>query len=1102
MEIREGSLIEGPLWNEPVRVEKVERIGRFLRIVGVTSNTRVPVDQILTEDQFSLIRPVEDRLDFSSPGEEVFLSLEAIRFRCASLFDPLLAMNTSKIDPLPHQIEAVYGYVLKLPRIRFLIADDAGAGKTIMAGLIIKELKLRGLAKRILIVVPGHLKDQWRREMKEKFKEEFVLIDRGFVDSHYSENVWEKYDQVITSMDFAKRKERIPELLSANWDLVVVDEAHKMSAHVHGKKVSKTKRYKLGEVLSKNSEHLLFLTATPHSGDTESFRLFLDLLAKGFFATQEILEESVRSGDNPLFIRRRKEDLRDFEGRPLFPPRKVKTVTFSLSDGERRLYSDLSRYVTEQYNKSRSLRKDEKRRNVVFALIILQRRMASSTYALLKSLKRRKEKLEEIVKSGIVEHPTIPLEEDIEIEDYSEGERWEIESKLESLSASETIEELKKEIMAIDQLIEEAEEILKREREVKLEKLRKILESIGDEKIIVFTESRDTLEYLVEKIKSWGYSVNYIHGGMRLEERVKAEKVFKNETQVLVATEAAGEGINLQFCHLMVNYDLPWNPNRLEQRMGRIHRYGQQREVHIFNMVTKDTREGQVLSKLLEKLKEIEKAYGSDKVFDVIGEIIPGRRIEQLIVEAVTNSRTMDEILKELDFEVDEKYISEIKSKLGESLATEFIDYTRIREMEEKAREHRLIPEYVEEFFKRAFSKAGGEFTYRNGVMSIRKIPRVLKNISKEDWFIKRFGYLMDRYPKVTFDKEIAFKNPELEFVSFGHPLLEVVLEWVSREFSHLLKKGSVFLDPSGSLNGVIWFFEGEIRDGKGEVAGKRLFAIYDDGNSLREMDPSVIWDLVPASFNQEGDYIVEREREKVIEFAINLILEYKNELEKERERQCEIKKKYGVKSLEYLIGELEADIISLEARKEAGEEVDLPLRNKIMRKEEYEEALEELKREINMEKSLTISTPNLIGAILVRPILTRADEEVERIGMEIAMEYERSQGRYPEDVSHLNLGFDIRSRDEEGRVVRYIEVKARSEIGPVSLTPNEWFKARRFGDSYYLYIVTNARTSPELYVIRNPAESLEVEEKTEVVRFIVREEEWIRKGEKKLSGI
>ena len=1037
--INEGMTIEGPFWPEPIEIKKVEEFGNHVHIIGVTIYSNIHIDQLIPRDEIKKLKTKEFVLDFSAPGSEAFLSIEAERYKFASLFDPLLAMNTSKIDPLPFQIEAVYGYILKLPRIRFLIADDPGAGKTIMAGLIIKELKLRGIIKRILIVVPGHLKDQWRRELKEKFQEPITVIDRGLLDAHYAENPWRRESQIITSIDFAKREEILPSLGSVEWDLVVVDEAHKMAAYRYGDKLSKTARYKLGEVLSRTTEHLLFLTATPHKGDPENYRLFQDLLVPGFFATQRLINESLEDKDNPLFIRRMKEDLKDFEGKPIFTNRYPKTIKFRLSEKEKKLYNKLSKYVISQYNKALQ---GDKRRNVAFALLILQRRMASSTYALLKSLERRKERLEDLLKEPelMKEMPFIDIEE---VDDYEEEKRWEQEKKWETLSIAENREELEKEINTLNRLIDMAKEILQEEGEVKLQELKKAIEEgfkkirnmQGNEKILIFSESRDTMEYLVERIKSWGYSVNFIHGGMRLEDRVNAEKVFQHEKQIMVATEAAGEGINLQFCHLMINYDIPWNPNRLEQRMGRIHRYGQQKDVYVFNLVAEDTREGKVLAKLFDKLEEIKKAMGSDKVFDVIGDTFYGKNLYQLILDAVANARSMGEIIKELDIKVDEEYIAKVKKALGESLATRHIDYTRIKEMAEKAKEYRLIPEYVEEFFKRAFQKADGKFrTRKDGFIAIDSVPYGMRKIAEGVDFKNRYGSILKSYAKATFDKDIAFKNPDAEFISFGHPLFEALLEWVSRNYFTKLQKGAVFEDPSGRYNGVLWFFEGEVKDGKGQVAGKRLMAIYEeDGRTgvspVIDINPAILWDFVPLDDNEPRDADPPALRwagitkERAQKYAVDAVEKYKQEIAKERKRQAEIKRKYGIKSLEYLIGELDADLAELYERQAEAEKVDLVIRNKVERKRQYEEALKTLQREMEQEASLTISMPKFLGAVLVTPTISKnmvSDEEIERIGMDVAVEYERAQRREPDDVSKENLGFDLRSKGNGDRVPRF----------------------------------------------------------------------------------
>lgn len=1105
---KEGSIIEGPFWPEPVEVKRVNERAIGIHIIGATLYSKRHIDALIPHDEISKIKISDFLLTFSSNSEEVFLALEGLRYHYASLFDPFLAMNVSKIDPLPFQIDAVYGYVLKLPKIRFLIADDPGAGKTIMAGLIIKELKLRGVINRILIVVPGHLKDQWRRELKERFQESFTVATRQLMNAHYGENIWERENQIITSIDFIKKDDISSTLSSVYWDLIIVDEAHKMSAYGYAGSIQKTDRYKVGEILSRNTKHFLFLTATPHKGDPENFRLLLDLLEPGFFATKEMVQESIEKRENPLFIRRLKEDLKDFDGRPIFTNRYAKTVKFRLSDLEKELYNQVSQYVFNQYNLAMQT---TTRRNIAFALLILQRRLASSTWALYKSLERRKKRLEDLLKEPEIK-PYIPslTNEDIEeYEDEDEDTRIKREAEFESLTTAKTKEELQREIKTIESLIELALKVIKTESEVKLNELRKAIEEGfrkieeigGNRKILIFTESRDTMEYLYGKIKSWGYSVNFIHGGMSLEERINAEKVFKNLTEVMVATEAAGEGINLQFCHIMINYDIPWNPNRLEQRMGRIHRYGQQKDVYMFNLVAEDTREGEVFAKLFDKLEEIRQALGKDKVFDIIGDVFYGKNLYQLIIDAVVGARTIDEIISEIDITVDPEYIQKIRDALGESLATRHIDYTRIREMAEKAKEYRLIPEYVEEFFKKAFAMVGGKYRIRkDGLLGIETIPYEIRAIAEDTNFKNKFGSLIHSYTRITFDKDIAFRNPDVEFVSFGHPLFEATLEWVKQNLIEAMHRGAIFEDPEGRLNGYIFFFEGEIKDGTGSLAGKKLIAIYDDGGDTKPINPAIIWDLKPSSQIQSPSAMPQPLSPQVIDklqdYAYLEIKKYKEEILKERDRQAQIKEKYGITSLEYLIRELDCDLVELYERAERGERVDIVISNKTERKKHYERAIENLKKAIEQESHLIVSMPKLLSALYVKPAVDVmvSDEEIEKIGMEIAMKYERSHGREPEDVSLENLGFDIRSRGAQE--VRYIEVKARAQSGDIALTPNEWFKAKRFKEQYWLYIVEKAGTpEPALYIINNPAECLQIHEKIETVRFIIKKDEWQSKG-------
>lgn len=1108
--IQKGNIIEGKFWPEPVEVKLIEETGQYYRIVGETKESHRHIDQLITKDDLRQINVLSSESKFSEEPWKVFLALEAKRYRYASLYDPLLAMNTSKVDPVPHQIEAVYGYILNLPRIRFLIADDPGAGKTIMAGLVIKELKLRHQAKKIMIVSPGHLIDQWHRELKERFDEYFNVVNRGILDAFYGENPWDRENQIITSIDFAKRDDVLPGLSSAPFDLIIVDEAHKMSAYRYSDKTKKTKRYRLGEALSRITEHMLFLTATPHKGDQENFQLFLDLLEPGFFATTEMLNDSIENKDNPLFIRRVKEDLKNFKGEPIFLPRHVETRAYELgseSPKEKELYNQLSKYVKNQYNRALS---KNKKRNITFALIILQRRLASSTYALLRSLERRQKRLEKFLEGPEKERDNNIFNLET-VEDLQEEERWKIEEIWETLSVAENREQLNKEIKTIENLMMKAEEIIEVQKEVKLRELRNALTELSnkfqdpkDKKIVIFTESKDTLRYLEERIREWGYSVNTIHGGMKIDERVKAEQIFRNETQIMIATEAAGEGINLQFCHLMINYDIPWNPNRLEQRMGRIHRYGQTKEVYVVNLVAGDTREGKVLSRLFQKLEEISIALGTDKVFDCIGEVLSDKNLADMLSDAASNARNLDDILKNLDIEVNEEYISGVKDNLGESLAVHYIDYTRIKEMEQEAREHRLIPEYTENFFLKAFTKAGGKLKKKkDGSVGTGPIPFEIRKIAEEEDFRRSYGEILKKgYRSITFDKEQAFKDSSLEFISFGHPLFEAVMIWIEKNFSTLLLNGSSFIDPDGKLDGYILFYEGEIKDGRGNTAGKRLFSYFITDDDAESIPPSILWDLEEAKDYEINDPGISLDslKSRITTQVVSDLEAYKAEIFKERDRQTKIKEKYGIRSLNHLILKLDGDLIDLNERKERGENVEIVIINKQQRKNEYEKSLAELTKMLGKEKSLSINMPRFVGIINVSPPekvnpAMKSDKEIELKAMEEVMKHERSMNRTPEDVSVQNLGFDIRSKDEEGNV-RYIEVKGRAHFSDVALTQNEWFKAQRFNDEYFLYAVLNVSKDPKLFIIQNPSKRVELKKRIEVVRYIIPHEEIEEKGD------
>jgi len=606
-DIKPNMILRGPIFPEPVQVITSIPMGEAIKLIGKGLNTGKLHDPILNKEHLGTLESTPEEEPFDGDARNFRLGIEAMRLALAYEYDPYFTLSIARVDPLPHQLEAVYDYFLKLPRIRFLLADDPGAGKTIMAGLLIKELKIRGLIKRILIVSPANLTFQWQREMQDKFREHFEVLRSDILRANYGSNPWQERNQIVTSMPWVSIIEDAKEsLLRSHWDLIVVDEAHKMSAHSQD---HKTLAYQLGEALSDRTDHFLLMTATPHKGDPANFSLFLRLLDKDVYADIKSLEEAMRRHKAPFYLRRVKEAMVTFPdsdtGKPksLFTRRLVKTIEFEIDSDEWDLYNSLTEYVQDQSIKA-SQDDSARGRALGFTMAMLQRRFASSIYALRRSLERIKDKREKVLKDPegyrqLQKLKKVP-------EDYDElpdDEQQKILDDLESVVASVDPDDLKEEIFQLGKLIDQARHLEQREVESKLRKLKDVLTEQGvfkdpKMKLLLFTEHKDTLDYLagdgkdgrpLGKLRDWGLSITQIHGGMKIGDRdtpgtrINAERVFKEECQIMAATEAAGEGINLQFCWFMINYDIPWNPMRLEQRMGRIHRYGQDKDCLILN---------------------------------------------------------------------------------------------------------------------------------------------------------------------------------------------------------------------------------------------------------------------------------------------------------------------------------------------------------------------------------------------------------------------------------------------------------------------------------------------------------------------------------------
>lgn len=1030
------------------------------------------------------------------PREQCLAFVDALRMRLAYTFDPHYAVSVTQVDLLPHQVDAVYRHILPQPQVRFLLADDPGLGKTIMAGLVLKELKARGLVHRTLIVVPAHLLDQWQREMRDWFHEDFTILNRFLLRNLLASDFFERNPQILVSMDFA-RQEEVRELLRRQfWDLVIVDEAHKLSATRYGRKVRKTKRYQLGEALSDRCIHMLFLTATPHKGDDEAYFLLLSLLHPRLFARTEDLKQAARGNGLPFVLRRSKEQVTDLAGNKLFKKRTVKTLAVTLTEAERTLYEAVTAYVRRWYG-AVSGRTDRRSRNVALALTVLQRRLSSSLFAVRESLRRRREKLQNLLREWerrLEEEEALPVLDEETLEDLAEqtsGEWENFQEKLEGVTAARTPEELREEIEEIEELIRLAQEAERAGEEAKVNELRRVVEERlrhhPEEKLIVFTEFKDTLLALRRKFEQeWGFPVAVIHGQMSLQQRIEQERCFRDKVQVLIGTDAAGEGLNLQFARLMVNFDLPWNPNRLEQRMGRIHRYGQKRDCYVFNMLYPETREGHVLARLLEKLERMRDRLG-DSVYDVIGQLMEGVRLEDLIMEAILRGDTA-EAEKVIDVDLEKRFEDYRRALEENALAGHHIDLSAVLTGDRDSRQKRLVPWDVERFTRLVLPLIGGRCEpdpKRPGVFRIA-VPRT---------FLRQYDLPHESFARgvrVAFERKVA-RDEGVEFFAPGHPVLEALLD-------HFLDKArpvlGVFAHPGGE-DGVLWLLRAGVQDGEGRPVLERLFALFWSArdNTWREVDPRVLWDLqpwqgqVPEGLLQ-GIEIGEREARNQ---AMNYLERLRREAAARREREARIKEAWLKRSYDHLVQESNNKLFEYHRRAEQGED----MRVAIQQEEENLKRLTRERRErleaLERERVLTLLEPQLEAVFVVCAAPSSEDlaeegdlearRRVEEIGMEVAMRYEREQGRKPVDVSKEYLGYDIRS--EAAGEVRYIEVKSFATTGEVRLTPHEWQMAQRLGEDYWLYKVEYALSSPKLSCIRNPLQTLKFRPVMGVVEYV-----------------
>jgi len=1028
--------------------------------------------------------------------------LQAYSLGIAYEFDPYFGLSISRVDPLPHQLEAVYDYFLKVPRVRFLLADDAGAGKTIMAGLLIRELGLRGLAERILIVCPANLSFQWQRELKEKFDEKFVVLKGHEIRDQFGMNQWLEQNRVLTSLDLAKRAEILPGLRQVHWDLIIVDEAHRMSA---ADATHKSLRYKLGELLRDTSDHLILLTATPHKGDPVNFSLFLQLLDEDAYADVRSIQEAMDRRRAPFYLRRTKEAMVYFpERRPdgtwaaekIFTKRITHSVEFRMDGAEFELYRDITRFVKQQSAKAAANGDDPRARAVGFLMSLYQRRLASSTHAMRRSLEKRVKRLEEGLKHAQevvrLAPPDIPDPE--EQEEMEESERERLEEVLEAITLAGRAEEVREEIEELRKLAIQAQVVEDSDAEAKMSKLKDLMQKEGffdqpDKRLLIFTEFKDTLDYLLGRLRSWGLRVGFIHGDMKPGNRdedgtrIHAEHQFwAGETQVLVATEAAGEGINLHCCNVLFNYDIPWNPNRLEQRMGRIHRYGQRKDCLIFNFVAANTIEGKVLQRLLEKLQEIRDALDDDAVFNVVGEILPSAHVERVLRDYYSGRLGDADLEDRLLKNVDEGQFRAICRNALEGLASKKLNLEMLIERRARAQERRVVPETIARFISEAaeFVPLGMKtFPSLPHTFEPGRTPSILRRYEKEpDW---RMPPLAAKYPRCSTDRETAETN-NLEWVTPGHPLFEAVRRHTHAKALQAFGKGACFHSLQHEKPARADFYRARIVDGLGQVIHERLFALEltEDGEpELRE--PGILGNFAPTETPECLPAVAHRPEASawIQEHALQPFLD---ETRAERLAEVERISAHVELSLTELLQRADEEI----GKAASDAEKKLPgaegrLAQAENRHAELLARRDRRRHELERQRSLSLQAVERLASVLVLPHPERQSPEMRRLqpnpateaaAMRAVIEHERAQGRQVYDVHEKNLGYDITSLDLNSGELRLIEIKGlAAATGTVLLTPNERRVAEDRRDCYWLYIVTNCADKPALQEpVKDPA--------------------------------
>lgn len=1119
-EIKKDALLRGIIPGQVVKVVSVEMVGEDAVTIVYRDNEAKLGDRMLFRaDETEIEAVIKARpLGFDADAHDFKLAAEALRIHLAHLFDPLMAIHTSNIEPLPHQITAVYESMLKRQPLKFVLADDPGAGKTIMAGLLIRELMIRGDLKRCLIVSPGNLVDQWQEELDDKFGLVFEIFTRQMQEATRSGNPFNEKPMLIARLDqLARNDELKARMENTDWDLIVVDEAHKMSAHWFGEKFNKTRRYVLGEILAKLTRHFLLMTATPHSGKEEDFQAFMALVDPdrfyGNFKKGDFDEVDV----SDLMRRMIKEDLFTFEAKKLFPERWAYTVDFKLSDQEMELYDAVTDYVRNEMARADKLN-DKRKGTVGLALTILQRRLASSPKAIFESLDRRLKKmlrrLNETTKRhtdiiGDIDHKDFKGLKGKELDEYFEDlpesdANFLEEQVLDQATASRTVAELKREVEALEKLLEQARYVLLSKDDRKWKELSKLLQDNREikgiygegRKLIIFTEHRDTLNYLKERIADLlgrDNAVETIYGGLNRDLRRKAQENFKNNKDIviLLATDAAGEGVNLQNANLMINYDLPWNPNRLEQRFGRIHRIGQTEVCHLWNLVAMDTMEGGVFLRLFEKL-EIERKRLDGKVFDILGQVLEGYPLKDLLIEAIRygNKPEVKAKLEEtIDGAVDEEHLREITER--NALSAKHMNPEQvfnIKEEMEKAQALKLQPHFVQSFFEAAFGKLNGDVRKREtGRFEIAHVPAAVR---KRGEIIGRGQPVVRKYHRICFDKKfIRLKDkPPAGLLAPGHPLMDAVIDLILEEYRHCLNNGTALVNRRGEgmEPAIMFMLDHSVREslpdrihGNRTISRKLKFVMIDRQGNTADGGPAPYLDLdVP---NREETALLQKmmedewlkqdlEKTAMAHAVRELVPRHFNDIKERRSRWIDKTLAAVHQRLTKAIAYSNRRYEELKVAVREGKQPEMQLENARRRVEELTERLKSRKQDLEGQRNMVSASPIVMGGALVVPqgLLDRlkgkesptwsldaaARKHVEILAMKAVEDAEKRMGFITKDVHEKNLGWDIESKVGHGDL-RFIEVKGRANgQTTITVTKNEILAGFNQPERYFLAIV------------------------------------------------